>query len=116
MNNIGEAVSGVLNHLDATANRAVFVQDAALSQLDIIAILEKAQSTKYKIESDTPHDVQYNNGLEALQKGDFLGAAFGLIPGVVMRPGGGGAVEHPDNESLGMPKEDVAAVISSCVA
>ncbi|KAG6367009.1 hypothetical protein INS49_001190 [Diaporthe citri] len=68
---VGQAVVGVLKHPDETANRAVYVQDTAVSLKKLVEIAKEYTPGKQwtVVESSTAEVVQKSN--EALSKGIF---------------------------------------------
>lgn len=68
---VGQAVVGVLKHPDETANRAVYVQEAAVSLKKLVEIAKEYTPGKQwtVVESSTAEVVQKSN--EALSKGIF---------------------------------------------
>ena len=101
---IGKAVVGVLQHLDETRNRVVFVHDLVTTQREILAIAEKLAPGR----TWTPVDVSTAD-MEAVAQGKYangmadLGASMGFFIRAVFGEGYGGKFEEVDNQLLGIP-------------
>lgn len=104
MATIARAVVGVLQHVDETKNRVVFVHDIVTTQRKILDIAEKlAPGRKW-----TPVPVSTADLEDASQanyaKGKVdLGSLMGMLIRVIFGEGYGGEFEEVDNELLGIP-------------
>ncbi|KAH9206227.1 putative isoflavone reductase like protein P3 [Leptodontidium sp. 2 PMI_412] len=98
-----KAVVGVLKHYEETSNRAVYIQDAVVSQNMLLAIVKKHTPGKawepvhvdlaeMKAESDA-----------AMQKGTYdLSTLYSYLFVALFAEGFGGLLEPTDNELLGI--------------
>lgn len=117
---VGKAIAGVLAHPDQTANRAVRVQDAVVTQRKLWRIAQKVTGTKEEQWTVTETDTA---ALEAaayveLSKPspDANVWAFGFIKRTVWGPGYGSVFSKTDNELLGiteMTDEELEGVVAS---
>lgn len=101
---IARAVVGVLQHVDETKNRVVFVHDTVTTQKKIIDIAEKlAPGRKWTTVPVSTAD------LEAAAQANYakgkvdLGSLMGMLIRVIFGEGYGGEFEEVDNELLGIP-------------
>ncbi|OBT68696.1 hypothetical protein VE03_01820 [Pseudogymnoascus sp. 23342-1-I1] len=101
---VARAVVGVLQHVDETRNRVVFVHDRVTTQREILGIAEKLTPGR----KWTPVDVS-SADLEAVSQQKFaegkmdLGALMGFLIRAVFAEGYGGEFVEVDNELLGIP-------------
>ncbi|KAK8055340.1 hypothetical protein PG993_000567 [Apiospora rasikravindrae] len=119
---VGKAVAGVLKHPTETRNRAVYVQDAALSGRDLARYAKKAvgggegDSAQGWKENQLSVDKVVNEGLAELQKehpnpDNF---AMNFITAAVFGEGYGAHFEKNDNELLGlkeMSENEIVAML-----
>ncbi|KIV81056.1 hypothetical protein PV11_08508 [Exophiala sideris] len=117
LDTIGQAVVGVIEHLDETKNRPVYIQSTATTQNQLIAYGKEKDGKDWDV---TPKDTKqvYKESLAELQKGadGNIGAAMvGFIFTSVFEEGyGGNWSDKTDNELLGlkeMSDNDVKAFV-----
>ncbi|TRX91838.1 hypothetical protein FHL15_007157 [Xylaria flabelliformis] len=113
---IGRAVAGVLKHPEETKNRAVYVQDTALSLKQLLEIAKRATgSSDWKVENASIDDV-VNKGWEELKKPQPNPANFviNFITLAIWGEGYGAKFDKLDNELLGikeLSEEDIEKLI-----
>ncbi|KAI3318444.1 NAD(P)-binding protein [Xylariaceae sp. AK1471] len=112
---IGRAVVGVLKHPEETKNRAVYVQDTALSSKQLLEIGKRATGDDWKANTVSLDD-HVNNGWEELHKPQPDPAKFvmNFITASIWGEGYGSRFEKLDNELLGikeMNEADIEALI-----
>ncbi|CAJ0543899.1 Ff.00g039820.m01.CDS01 [Fusarium sp. VM40] len=111
LSTVGQAVVGVLSNLDATANRAVYVKDADVSQNQLISIAKELDpsGTWNTTEAETAVEER-----EALEKFNPTQPDIGVISKFLFRAifgqGFGGRFETVDNELLGVKGLDAQGV------
>ncbi|RMZ75214.1 hypothetical protein DV737_g5413, partial [Chaetothyriales sp. CBS 132003] len=119
---IAKAVVGVIEHLDETKNRAVYIQDALVTQNQLIQYAKEIDGKEWDI---TPNDTDktYAEGIAALQKGPGpnLGAVLGsFIRSAIFDPTyGGNFSDHLDNNLLGLKglsDEEVKELVGSSLS
>ncbi|KAL8760705.1 MAG: hypothetical protein Q9184_003128 [Pyrenodesmia sp. 2 TL-2023] len=101
---IGKAVAGVLNNLEETKNRAVYVHDTVLTQKQLSALGKKATANKpgeWK-ENIVSIDELYQQGWAELKKPqpDPNGFIFNFLKTSIWGYGYGNHFEHTDNDLL----------------
>ena len=111
---IGKAVVGVLNHLEETKNRAVYVQDTATSLKKLAAMGKKAVGSADWQETVVPIDEVLDQAWAELKKeqpnpGVFV---YNFIRASILGEGYGSHFEKTDNELLGVPEMSDAEVQS----
>lgn len=118
---VGQAVVGVLSHADETRNRAVYIQDIAISQNRILAIARK-------VAPQLKHEPVYVNtdGLltelnEKTAKGDYsMGTLYQFLAPSILKEGYGGLMDRTDNELLGIKGDktdaDIEAILRKVLA
>ncbi|KAI1327280.1 NAD(P)-binding protein [Xylariaceae sp. FL0255] len=116
LSTIGRAVAGVLKHPEETKNRAVYVQDAAISAKQLLVIGEKATGTNDWKGNVASIDEQVAKGWEELKKPQPNPANFvrNFITAAIWGEGYGSKFEKLDNDLLGikeMSEADIAALI-----
>ncbi|KAK9415705.1 putative Bifunctional pinoresinol-lariciresinol reductase [Seiridium unicorne] len=115
---VGKAVVGVLNHFEDTKNRFVYVQEAAVSQKQLLNILKKARpDTKWVEEVVSTSDLEAKAN-EDLSKGNIHdGIWVSFIKRAIFGSGYGGHFKKLDNDLLDVktftPSELEAAVVST---
>lgn len=100
---VGQAVVGVLSHPEETRNRGVFVQDAVVTQKQLLELAKKALPGKEwrTVDVDTK-DVERSSN-EGLAKGEFTAEVmYGYLYIAVFRDGMANSFEKLDNELLGI--------------
>ncbi|KAI1749144.1 NAD(P)-binding protein [Xylaria castorea] len=113
---IGRAVVGVLKHPEETKNRAVYVQDTALSLKQLLEIAKRATgSDDWKVDN-TSLDDHVNKGWEELRKPqpDPAKFVFNFISAAIWGEGYGARFDKLDNELLGikeMNEKDIERLI-----
>ncbi|KAK9780220.1 putative NmrA-like domain-containing protein [Seiridium cardinale] len=115
---VGKAVVGVLNHFEETKDRFVYVQEAAVSQNQLLNVLRKARpDTKWVEEVVSTSDLEAKAN-EDLSKGNINdGVWVSLIKRAIFGPGYGGHFKKLDNDLLGIktftPSELEATMVST---
>lgn len=105
LSDIGKAVAGILNHPEETKNRGVYVQTAALSQIQALRI---AQKVNPDFKAETEHvdlaEVEKNAYAELSKQGGNIGSAMvSFIKISIFKDGYGNLWdEKNDNELLGI--------------
>ena len=108
----------ILEHPDKTANKYLYVETAAVSQMDIIRSLETATKSTWEVEKvDTTGSVAM--GRQLVAQGDFTGY-FLLVQASVWGNGHGlrqnySADEELANALLKIPKGDLDATVKRVV-
>lgn len=101
---IGKAVVSILSKPEETKNRAIYVQDVALSLKDLLRLSKKAMGEDgwTEIDGGSSEDVA-NASLEKLRNGQKdMGVFLGILLRAVYGPGYGGVFPKVDNELLGI--------------
>jgi hypothetical protein len=105
LKSIGTAVAGVVAHLPETKNRAVFVQDAVVTQNQLIAYAKEKDGKDWDLKEKSTKDV-YDESMKTLQSGGDIGSA---MVGFILAGIFGGAENYGtvfagrhDNELLGV--------------
>ncbi|POS78738.1 hypothetical protein DHEL01_v202859 [Diaporthe helianthi] len=117
---VGQAVVGVLKHPDETANRAVYVQEAALSLKQLVEIAKELTPGKTwtVVEGSTEDGVKKSN--EALSKGIFEPWVFiNLIFRAAFSNATGSHFAQNDNALLGvreLSEAELKAVVKETLA
>ena len=101
---IGKATSSVLKHLDETKNRAVYVQDVAITLKGLAAVSKKAVGENDWTTDNVSIDDMYNNAWAELKKPQpnqnvFV---FGFLKTGIWGEGYGAHYEKNDNALLGL--------------
>ena len=111
---IGKAVVGVLNHLEQTKDRAVYVHDTATSLKRLAAMGKKAVGSAEWQESVVPIDEVLDQAWAELKKEQPNPGAFvyNFIRASILGEGYGSHFEKTDNELLGVPEMSDAEVQS----
>jgi uncharacterized protein YbjT (DUF2867 family) len=118
---IGRAVVGVLSHPEETKNRAVYVQDIAISQNRLLAIARKL-APSIKLDPVYASTVEMKKAAdERIAKGEFtMDVLVQHIIVSIFGEGYGGHMAKTDNELLGMPgdmtNQDVEAILKPLLA
>lgn len=121
---VAKAVVGIFQHLDETKNRAVYIQDAALSQNELLQIAKKVdpQSKEWNVQRVSLKRI-YDDAMDALarnESGEEVEAAmFKLIWPSLVGPGYGGDFSgRTDNALLGlqeMSEHEIEQVVAGCL-
>ncbi|KAI0439033.1 NAD(P)-binding protein [Xylaria telfairii] len=104
LSTIGQAVAGVLKHPEETKNRAVYVQNTAISGKKLLEIAKRATgSDDWKVNNASLDDF-VNQGWEELRKPqpDPAKFVFNFITAAIHGDGYGAKFEKLDNELLGI--------------
>jgi hypothetical protein len=103
---IGKAVGRVVNALEATKNRDIYVHDAAITQNRLIDIAKKIDGKEWTTTTVTTAGVE-QNAHQSLQKGtpaDLTNASLGFIARACWGSGyGGDFTPKLNNDILGLP-------------
>ncbi|KIW16371.1 hypothetical protein PV08_06422 [Exophiala spinifera] len=103
---IGKAVIGVINNLEATKNRDIYVHDTAITQNKLIEIARKRDGRDWTTTTVSTADVE-QNAYKSLEKGtpsDLLSASLGFIARACWGSGyGGNFTPKLNNDILGIP-------------
>ena len=115
---IGKAVVGVLRNLEATKNRAVYVQDTATTMKDLVAKAKNATGSDGWKEEVVPLDGVLDKGWAELKKGNPNPQSYiyNFIFAAIWGEGYGSHFQKLDNELLGikeMSEEEVQSLVSS---
>lgn len=117
---IGKAVVGVLQHPENTKNRAVYVQSAAVSQNELLALAMKHDAGLH-VETEAVDLAELEKrSFEELQKKepDVKKAVYGYICVALFGESSGGLWGNTDNELLGikeLSEEELEAVVARSV-
>lgn len=103
---IGKVVVSVLKHPDETKNRAVYVQDAAISLKHLTALGKKATGAEGWTETFVSIDEVLDHAWAELKKPNPNPAIFAIqfIKAAVFGEGYGAHYEKLDNDLLGIPE------------
>ncbi|KAI1456248.1 NAD(P)-binding protein [Annulohypoxylon moriforme] len=101
---VGKGVVGVLKNLEATKNRPVYIQDAAISQKQLAGYLKKAVGADGWKETYTTSAEQLQQGQEELKKPQPNGFVIFVtgLKAAVWAEGYGGFFTKLDNDLLGI--------------
>ncbi|KAM3553735.1 hypothetical protein MY1884_006512 [Beauveria asiatica] len=103
LDTVGSALVGILDHLDETKNRAVFLEDIKISQQRLLELANKAAPEKPWEVSYVKVDHLVKVAGENLAKGIFTFDNIApFIHKSFVSPGYGGNFEKSDNELLGL--------------
>ncbi|KAM3498438.1 hypothetical protein MY10362_008243 [Beauveria mimosiformis] len=105
LDTVGSALVGILDHLDDTKNRAVFLEDIKISQQRLLELAKKAAPEKpWEVTYVKVDDLVKVAG-ENLAKGIFTFDNIApFIHKSFVSPGYGGSFEKSDNELLGLSR------------
>ncbi|RWA07672.1 hypothetical protein EKO27_g7446 [Xylaria grammica] len=114
---IARAVAGVLKHPEETKNRAVYVQDAAVSSNQLLELGKKATGSDDWNVTHASLDDHVDQAWEELRKPQPNPAKFvtNFIMAAIWGEGYGSRFEKLDNELLGieeMKEEDLLALVT----
>lgn len=120
LKSIGQAVVGVLRNLEETENRAVYVQDAALTLKGLLEMAKKAGGEQGWVVEEVDTTEVVRKAWEELrkEKPDPEGFVFQFIKAAIWGEGYGGLFERLDNELLGikgMGEGEVQELVKSFV-
>lgn len=105
LDTIGQGVVGVIQHLAETANRAVYIQDALVTQNQLIQYAKDKDGVEWDITHASTEKVKEESFAE-LAKGpdaNIMSAMVGFIASAIYGDGyGGNYTGHLDNELLGL--------------
>ena len=101
---IGQAVAGVLSHLEETEIRAVYVLDEAFTLKQLLEMAKKAGGEEGWVVEETATEELMRKAWEELrkEKPDPAGFVYQFIKAVIWGDGYGGRFEKLDNELLGV--------------
>jgi len=106
---IGLAVVGVLSHFEETKNRAVYVEDARITQNQLLSIAQKvAPEKKWEVVPESLAEVK-KAADEKLAKGDYS-VIVEYLNLSLYAEGYGSAWPKLDNELLGVPGKTEADI------
>ncbi|KAI9047295.1 hypothetical protein LZ554_008744 [Drepanopeziza brunnea f. sp. 'monogermtubi'] len=112
---VGQAVVGVLTHLDETKNRSVYVEDIGISQNQLLALARKVAPSKKWTPTTVDLAKIEEQCNEAVSKGDYSASVMINYLVVAMYQNKyGGRPEKLDNELLGVKgktEADVEAIL-----
>lgn len=117
---IGKAVVGVLKKPEETKNRAVYVQEIAMTLKELLGLAKQALGDEgwTEIDGGTTEEKE-NSSYEKLAKGQADMTVFGgFLMSAVFREGYGGCFDKLDNQLLGieeMKESDVVELIKKVV-
>ncbi|MCJ1312671.1 hypothetical protein MMC25_006347 [Agyrium rufum] len=110
---VGKAVVGVLSKPEETKNRAVYVQEAALTLKDLFGMAKKAlgEDDWTEVDGGTTEEME-KASYEKLSKGQKdMGVMIGFLMSAIFREGYGGYFEHVDNELLGITEMKESEIV-----
>lgn len=101
---VARAVIGVLTKLEETKNRAVYVQDAALTQKDLFRLSKQVLGEDGWTEVDGGATEEHEkSSYEKLAKGQKdMGVFMAFLMSAIFREGYGGHFQQLDNELFGI--------------
>lgn len=103
LNSVADAVVGVLNHPDETKNRAVFIEDAKVTQNKLLKLAKQAAPSKVWEPTYPKLDDLTAKADERLSQGLLDFETFvPYLYRAVLSPGYGGNFDKTDNELLGV--------------
>ena len=110
---MAKAVVGVLKKPEETANRAVYVQDAALTLKDLFRLSKGALGDEGWKEIDGGTTEQKENlSYEKLAKGQKdMGVFVGFLLSAIFREGYGGHFQQLDNQLLGIEEMKETGIV-----
>ncbi|PWN18377.1 putative oxidoreductase CipA-like protein [Microstroma glucosiphilum] len=111
---VAQAVLGILQHSAETLNRAVYVQSAAVSQMQLLALAKQAKPS-LKTETSVHSTAELEKGAYAILEsgnGDIRNAMLDFIAVSIFREGYGGLFSLTDNNLLGIKELDEAELSS----
>jgi len=120
LKSIGQAVVGVIAHLDETKNRAIYVNDTVTTQNKLISYAKEKDGKDWQLTQQTTKDL-YDESMKELQSGGDIGKAMVgfIISGIFGGKETGGDFEGRDsNDLLGvkrMSEQEVKAVVQQFV-
>ena len=112
LSTIAKAVTGVLIHLDETANRAVYVQDTATTLKKLAAMGKKAVGADGWKETVVPVSEVLEEAWAELKKDapDPTVSAYNFVRAIIWGEGYGSHFQKLDNELLGLKQMSDAEV------
>lgn len=102
---VGKAVVGVIQHLSETANRAVYIQDALVTQNQLIQYAKDKDGVEWDITAKSLEKVKEESFTELAKGPDAnIGTAVvGFLSSAIFGEGyGGNYSDHLDNKLLGL--------------
>lgn len=110
---VGKAVVGVLSKPEETKNRAVYVQDAALTLKDLFRLAKQALGDDGWTEVDGgTTEEREKASYEKLAKGQKdMGVFVGFLYSAIFREGYGGHFQRLDNELLGIEELQESEIV-----
>lgn len=105
---------GILQHPDETANKYLASASFNLSQNELIALAEELTGSKFPVTQNVKSADLQKAGEEKLAAGDFR-AFLDLLRAHNSADGAGNALKEDEsaNELIGLPYEDLRAVVES---
>jgi len=122
LDTIGKGVVGVVKNLDATKNRAVYIQDACVTTSQLVNVAKKLdkEGKEWKIENKDTATIE-KEGYEELKKDspNFGKAMTGFVARAMYGEGyGGDFSDKLDNDLLGIKgynEKQVEELVGSCL-
>jgi hypothetical protein len=116
---IGKAVAGVLKNPKETENRAVYVQEAAVTMKQLLAMAEKATGTPWQSKVASTED-ELSQGWAELKKDEPNPHIFvmSFLRAAICGDGYGSYFETTDNELLGikeLSEPEIQAVVQAAL-
>ncbi|KAG8526300.1 uncharacterized protein KY384_000293 [Bacidia gigantensis] len=101
---VGKATANILKHPEETKNRAVYIQDTAITLKQLLAVCKKAAGEDGWTINDGSTEEMYNNAWAELKKEqpNHMVFVFGFLKTGVWGEGYGSHYEKTDNELLGL--------------
>jgi len=118
---IGQAVVGVIQHPAETANRAVYIQDALVTQNQLIQYAKDKDGVEWDITHKSTEKTREESFAELAKgpDGNVGGAMIGFLTSAIFGEGyGGDYTGHLDNELLGLKgltDAEVRSLVESCL-
>jgi len=102
--NVAKAVVGVLTKPEETKNRAVYVQDAALTLKDLFRLSKQALGEEgwTEVDGGTTKEKEKSSYEKLAKEQKDMGVFLGFLLSAIFREGYGGHFQQLDNELLGI--------------
>lgn len=121
LDTVGKGIVGMLAHLEETKNRAVYVHDTVISQLELIDIVKSIDGKEWETKQASTKEAR-EQAAKDLASGDqskIMPALFGGLNSAIYAEGyGNDLTGRTDNELFGikeMGREEVKEVVRKIV-
>lgn len=104
LDDIAKGVVGIVNHQAETANRAVFIQSAVVTQNQLIGYAKEHDGKDWQLTQASTEQIRLD-GLKKLKEGtaeDLTPIMYGFIASAIWGPGYGQVFSSVDNDLLGI--------------